>query len=153
MDVRRGRLEEGPELADLWLRSRSASPPAIPPPVHPDDEVRTWFSEVVLPQREVWVAQVDEATVGLLVLDGDWVDQLYVEPGRTSQGIGSCLLEVAKSRRPRGLRLWTFQANPGARRFYERHGFTAKATTEGDNEEGAPDVRYEWEGARSGPAT
>ena len=31
-------------------------------------------------------------------------------------------------------------------RFYERHGFTAVAATNGDNEEGAPDVRYHWSG-------
>ena len=40
--------------------------------------------------------------------------------------------------------LWTFQSNHGARRFYERHGFVAVQHTDGDNEEGAPDVRYEW---------
>ena len=37
-----------------------------------------------------------------------------------------------------------FQKNEGARRFYERHGFTAVEWTDGDNEEGAPDVRYRW---------
>jgi GNAT superfamily N-acetyltransferase len=151
MEVRRARGEESLEIADLWLRSRTASVPTIPPPVHPDEEVRTWFSEVVLPDREVWVAQVDGVIVGLLVLDRDWLDQLYVEPSRTSRGIGSCLLEVAKKRRPRGLRLWTFQANLGARRFYARHGFIAKDTTEGNNEEGAPDVLYEWNGTRFDP--
>jgi hypothetical protein len=34
-----------------------------------------------------------------------------------------------------------------ARRFYERHGFTAIAFDGGSgNEEGCPDVRYAWEG-------
>lgn len=145
MEVRRAGAEESVEIADLWLRSRRASIPAIPPPVHTDEEVRSWFGQVVLPDREVWVAQAEGRTVGLLVLDDDWVDQLYVEPGMTDQGIGTRLLEVAKRQRPRGLRLWTFQTNTGARRFYERQGFTATATTEGDNEEKAPDVRYEWD--------
>jgi hypothetical protein len=54
------------------------------------------------------------------------------------------LVAVAKRERPLGLRLWTFQANAGARRFYERHGFGATEFTAGDNEEGAPDIRYEW---------
>jgi GNAT superfamily N-acetyltransferase len=82
----------------------------------------------------------------LLVLDEDWVDQLYVAPDWTGKGVGSRLLSVAKQRCPAGLQLWTFQANAGARRFYERNGFTATNTTEGDNEEGAPDVRYQWDG-------
>ena len=42
------------------------------------------------------------------------------------------------------LKLWTFEANVGARRFYESHGFVATRRTAGDNEEGAPDVCYEW---------
>ena len=45
---------------------------------------------------------------------------------------------------PTGLKLWTFQNNLGARRFYEERGFIAIAMTNGDNEEQAPDVCYEW---------
>jgi GNAT superfamily N-acetyltransferase len=115
--------------------------------VHSDDEVRAWFREVVLPSREVWVAETGATIVALLVLDGDWVDQLYVEPGWTGRGVGSRLLGLAKDQRPAGLSLWAFQSNLGARRFYERHGFVATKTTDGDNEEGAPDVLYEWAGS------
>jgi putative acetyltransferase len=42
------------------------------------------------------------------------------------------------------LSLWTFQANEGARRFYAREGFAEVRMTEGDNEEGLPDVLLEW---------
>jgi GNAT superfamily N-acetyltransferase len=119
--------------------------------VHSDEEVRSWFERVVLPDREVWVAAVDGAIVGVLVLDGEWLDQLYVEPGWSGRGVGSELLAVAKRQRPAGLRLWTFEANVRARRFYERHGFVATGSTDGDNEEGAPDVRYEWAPAAVDP--
>ncbi len=131
-------------MAEVWLRSRQASVPAIPAPVHSDDEVRAWFAEVVLPERETWVAEVDGAVVGLLVLEDDDVDQLYVDPSMTGQGVGSRLLDRAKERRPTGLVLWTFQTNLGARRFYARHGFVEVARTDGDNEEGAPDIRLAW---------
>ncbi len=82
--------------------------------------------------------------MGILVLEDDWIDRLYVDPDRTGSGIGSRLMTVAKAQRATGLRLWTFEANVRARRFYERHGFVPTASTTGDNEEGAPDVRYEW---------
>jgi GNAT superfamily N-acetyltransferase len=82
--------------------------------------------------------------VALLVLEPGWIDQLYVHPGHTGCGLGSRLLDVAKAVYPEGLDLWTFAANTGARRFYERHGFVAIESTEGHNEEGAPDVRYHW---------
>ena len=90
--------------------------------------------------------EADGATgiIGLLVLHDSWVDHLYLEPGWTGQGHGTRLLDLAKQERPDGLDLWAFQSNTGARRFYERHGFVAVAMTEGDNEEGAPDVRYRW---------
>jgi len=97
-----------------------------------------------VPTKEVWVADDNGAVVALLVLEDDWVDQLYVDPSHTGRGLGAQLLEVAKLRRPRGLQLWTFQANDGARRFYECHGFIATHTTDGDNEEGAPDVQFQW---------
>lgn len=144
-EVRRAAASEAVEVADVWLRSRHASMPAIPAPVHTDDEVRSWFREVVLPDRDVWVV-VDRAgaIAALLVLEDGWLDQLHVDPPWFDRGLGSALVERAKHERPEGLGLWVFASNTGARRFYERHGFVAIDATDGDNEEGEPDVRYRW---------
>jgi len=72
------------------------------------------------------------------------VDQLYVLPGAQTQGLGTHLLEIAK-RRYGDLRLWTFQRNDRARRFYEARGFVAVQQTDGGrNEEQEPDVQYHW---------
>jgi GNAT superfamily N-acetyltransferase len=150
MQLRHGRAAEALEIAEMWLRSRAASVPHIPPPVHSDEEVRAWFRDVVLPNREVWVADDGGAVVAVLVLDDDSIDQLYVDPSRTGRGIGGQLVDIAKRERPSGLGLWTFAANVGARRFYDRHGFVATDSTSGDNEEGAPDVRYEWSPSTDG---
>jgi ribosomal protein S18 acetylase RimI-like enzyme len=69
----------------------------------------------------------------------------YVHPEAQNQGVGATLLTVAKERRPRNLRLWVFQKNVGARRFYERHGFSLVRLTDGrGNEELEPDALYEW---------
>jgi GNAT superfamily N-acetyltransferase len=144
MEIRRALPSEAGSLAELWLRSRAAATPSIPPTVHTDREVHEWFEEVVLPAREVWVAASIGGTMALMVLDHEWIDQLYVDPATTRTGIGGALLEHAKRQRPSGLKLWTFQSNLDARRFYEAHGFVAIATTPGDNEEHEPDVCYEW---------
>lgn len=141
---RRARLDEATAVADLWCRSRHAAFPAIPAPVHDDDEVREWFASAVLPNRDVWLIARGENLIALLVLDDGWIDQLYVDPQWTGQGLGSVLVDLAKELRPERLDLWTFQSNVAARRFYERHGFGAIETTDGANEEGAPDVRYRW---------
>jgi GNAT superfamily N-acetyltransferase len=94
----------------------------------------------------VWLAEdAGGRALGVLVLHDDWVDQLYVEGDSTGQGLGSRLLELAKSRRPDGLQLWTFASNTAAQRFYLRHGFVVAETTDGSgNEEQAPDIRFVW---------
>jgi len=127
------------------LRSRRSSVPEIPSPVHSDSEVIEWFATVVLPAGGTWVIDHADVVVALLVLEpAGWIDQLYVDPDFAGRGLGSRLVAVAKAAAPGGLELWTFQANVRARRFYERHGFVAVGMTDGDNEEGAPDVRYRW---------
>ena len=143
--IRRGRAGDARGAADLYLRAREAALRAgsIPPGVHYDDDVRGYFASHIVEDCELWVAEQDGAPAGILVLDGEFVDQLYVEPGLTGRGIGSALLAVAKRERPRGLRLWVFQSNTGGRRFYERHGFLEVRRTDGaGNEERAPDVLY-----------
>lgn len=123
--------------------------PAIPAPVHTDQEVHHHVQTVVVPTRETWLAVAGGAVVGVMALDGDEVDQLYVDPCWQRRGVGSMLLRLAQARRPGGLALWTFQSNHLARRFYERHGFLAVAWTDGSaNEEHPPDVRYVWGGHR-----
>ena len=141
---RRARPEEARTIADAWLRSRHDSIPAIPPPVHTDDEVREWFASVLVSDRELWVIAPGDHPVALLVLEGDWINQLYVDPPWTGQWLGSMLIDLAKELHPEHLDLWTFQSNTAARRFYERHGFVAIDTTEGENEEHGPDVHYRW---------
>jgi len=144
MDIRRALPAEAESLAALWLRSRAASFPSIPPAIHTDEDVHRWFEAKVLPSREVWVADRQGEATALMVLDHEWIDQLYVDPASTGRGIGGALLEHAMGLRPTGLYLWTFQGNLGARRFYEAHGFVATVTRTCGNEEQAPDVRYEW---------
>ncbi len=129
---------------ELLLAARHAAVPSIPPLVHSDPEVRSWFAETVMPAGGVWVAEMASEIVGTMVVEAGWLEQLYVAPDRTGQGIGAALLAVAKGLVDARLDLWTFQANLGARRFYERHGFVEVERTDGDNEEGEPDVRYRW---------
>ncbi|MGA8210859.1 MAG: GNAT family N-acetyltransferase [Nocardioidaceae bacterium] len=133
-------------VADLFLAARAAAYPAIPRSVHPDPEVRHWLAtRVADPGAELWLAEEDDEPVAMLLLEGDWVHSLYVAPARTGEGLGTLLLDLAKSLRPHGLGLWVFESNHGARRFYRRHGFTQVRRTDGsDNEEGAPDLELAW---------
>jgi len=141
--IRRVEDDDGLAAANVWLAARHASYPAIPAPIHTDDEVRSWFSEVLIPKGEVWVVVESAAVQAVMVLDNGWIDQLYVAPTATGKGFGARLLALAKDRSPGGLQLWTFESNLGARRFYERHGFLPIERTDGTrNEHGWPDIRY-----------
>jgi GNAT superfamily N-acetyltransferase len=94
---------------------------------------------------EVWIADAEEGGCGFIGLREDLVTHLYVEPSAQNRGIGTALLDHAKSLRPEGLELWVFQKNAGACRFYERHAFRLVRLTDGaDNMEKEPDALYEW---------
>ncbi|MEU6482531.1 GNAT family N-acetyltransferase [Streptomyces sp. NPDC046887] len=145
--IRRAAASDADAVAGVWLRSFAAALPEVRR-AHTDEEVRAWFREVVVPGRaghETWVAAVDGTIVGMVVLNGTELDQLYLDPHWRGRGIGDRLVHLAKHHRRDGLALWTFQANAPARRFYERHGFVAAEHTDGrGNEEREPDVRYVW---------
>jgi GNAT superfamily N-acetyltransferase len=143
--MRRGTGADANAAAEVYLRARHHAVPEIPPLAHPDDEVRHWMHRV-LDDEEAWLAVADDGTLlGLMVLDGDWVEQLYMDPAWTGRGLGTRFVELAKQRRPGGLQLWTFVSNVRAQQFYERHGFTVEERTDGSgNEEKAPDLRYVW---------
>jgi len=116
------------------------------PDLHTEEETRTFIRDLLLPYNEVWVAEEDGRVIGFTGLGDDFVRHLYVRPEEQDRGVGTALLELAKERRPAGLQLWVFQRNVGARRFYERHGFTVVELTDGSgNEEREPDARYVWE--------
>ncbi|MDO0915758.1 GNAT family N-acetyltransferase [Streptomyces sp. DT2A-34] len=150
--LRRATATDAGAAADVWLRSFAAALPTVVRP-RSDDDVRTYFREVVVLLRETWVAEAADRIVGLMVLDGDQLSQLYLDPDRRGCGIGDRFVDLAKQLRPHGLTLWTFQVNKPAHRFYERHGFVAVEYTDGSgNEEREPDVRYVWRPGHPHPA-
>jgi GNAT superfamily N-acetyltransferase len=145
IDIRRAVLADAEQMAEVWLRSFSAALPTVQR-AHTDDEVRQWMRDVVVPESDAFVA-VDAAgtVVGLLVLADGGIEQLYLHPSWRGRGLGDRFIELAKSRSPQGLELWTFQVNEPAMRFYTRHGFHEIDRTDGSaNEEREPDVRYAW---------
>jgi ribosomal protein S18 acetylase RimI-like enzyme len=147
--ARRATIGEAAAVAEVYLRSFHAGLPTISL-AHTDDEVREWFRAVVVPTKESWVWDDDGAVVAMMVLGDGWIEHLYVDPEHQRAGIGSSLVALAKERQPSGLRLYAFQVNEVACRFYEKHGFVELERGDGSgNEEGEPDVLYEWTGLSS----
>lgn len=147
VELRAASAADAAAVADVLLTSRRTFLPYLPSP-RSDDEIRTWVRDTVLPAEELTVAVAGGAVVGFLAArerDGiAWITHLYLLPSHVRQGIGSRLLRRALAKAPRPVRLYAFQRNDGARRFYERHGFVAIAFSDGStNEERSPDVLYE----------
>jgi len=85
-----------------------------------------------------------------MLIDGEDLDHLYVQPEVRRRGIGLALLHKAKALSPQRISLFTFQRNLDARAFYEAQGFHAVEFTDGHgNEENEPDIRYVWRRRRS----
>jgi len=143
--IRAAAPADGDAIAAVHRVSMEEAMPYLPV-LHSAEEDRAWVAHVVLPRQEVWVAETAGRVVGVASMDDDdMLTQLYLLPAYQGRGIGSALLETAKAARPAGFRLYAFQRNTRARGFYERRGCVAVAFGDGSgNDEGEPDVLYEW---------
>ena len=141
--VRQATAVDGVEVAAIQVSARREAMPWLPE-VHSDQEVQGYFSQV-LNSPECWVVEMEGEVIGFSVLKDGWLDHLYVAPKSQNLGVGGNLLEIAKTRFPAGLQLWTFQGNHRAREFYAKNGFIEVEWTDGSsNEEKTPDVRLIW---------
>ena len=107
--------------ADNIARVMRASLGSLPwmPMLHTPDADLAFISGRALPNQTVTVAEAEGRIVGFIAVEGEWIEQLYLDPDWTGRGIGSRLLALATANMPVS-RLHCFQANDGARRFYER---------------------------------
>jgi len=138
---------DAPRVASLLIDTRSAFMPYAPS-AHTDGELREWVASHLVPSGGVTVVELRGQVVAVMATANvealSWVTQMAVDPALVGRGIGSLLLAHAMRTLPLPIRLYTFQANVGARRFYERHGFVPVELTDGQaNEEHCPDVLYE----------
>ncbi|HEX4710557.1 GNAT family N-acetyltransferase [Phenylobacterium sp.] len=143
MNLRRGEAADAEAIGTLHRHTIRTSLPFLPD-IHTVSEVIAYVGRDLLPNNEIWVAEDGGRTLGYIAFDAVWINQLYVHPDAQGQGIGPALLAKALAD-GRSRRLWTFQQNTRARKFYEDRGFVLVELTDGSgNEEKAPDVLYEW---------
>ena len=146
VSLRPATVDDAVRVAEVLLASRKAFLPYAC--LRSDEDIHGWVSAVLVPTGGVTVACVGESIVGVLATardaDTSWVTQLYVSPMHVAEGVGTLLLSRALASLPLPVRLWCFQRNVRARRFYERRGFKPIRFRDGrSNEERLPDVLYE----------
>jgi GNAT superfamily N-acetyltransferase len=145
--LRQATAADAARIASLLTDTRAAFMPYAQS-ARRDEELRTWIVASLIPSGGVVVAEIQGSVVAAMHTERNepisWITQMAVDPAFVGQGIGSLLLAHAVRTMPRPIRLYTFQANQAARRFYERHGFIPIEFTDGlTNEERCPDVLYE----------
>jgi ribosomal protein S18 acetylase RimI-like enzyme len=147
--IRRARPEDADAIAETYNASFGTLLKFLPE-LHTSDERRHFVNEVVPRDYEIWVAEDEGKVVGFAALGETTLGHIFVHPDFQGRGLGTALLEKTKELRAAGFTLWTFPANEQACRFYERHGLRPIEHGDGTgNEEGLPDVRYEWRPERS----
>jgi GNAT superfamily N-acetyltransferase len=139
--IRHATEEDAAAVGEIYVRARDEMTylPRFP------DPHRTAVGGWIVRDNDVWVAEDEGVVFGFIGLEVGWLNHIYVDPARQGRGIGTGLLDHAKALQPRGMQLWVFQRNDGARRLYERNDFRLAELTDGaGNAEREPDARYEW---------
>jgi ribosomal protein S18 acetylase RimI-like enzyme len=135
------RAADADPLVRMWRASFEHGVGIVDP--HPIEDQIAYLQRQLVPSFRLRVAWEESTIVGFLASNPESIAQLYVRVGCMDRGIGSRLLELAKSESTDSLWLFTFQRNAHACRFYERRGFVAI-------ERGfepvwqMPDVKYRW---------
>jgi len=140
--IRRAADADAEETASVFTASFASM--TFVPKLHSAEEDREFVRGLIV-DKETWIAVRNGRVVGLACVDGGWLEHLYVHPSRHNTGTGTKLFQRLTAEHPNGFQFWTFQANAGARRFYERHGCALVRLTDGaGNEEKTPDALYVW---------
>lgn len=128
MIVRKGRAADVPHALEIWRDAVDATHGFLTPAdrVDIDALVAEW-----LPTVELWLVDDDMRPVGFLVMDGEMIDALFVDPTAHGRGFGTALLNHALMLSPEALVDASEQAT-NALPFYEARGFVRIGRSETD---------------------
>jgi len=134
------------EVVTLWRASkRKAFPYIAVQQRHTLAEDRYYFHSVISKKCAVWLAENEEGLLGMMALQDDFIDQLFVATTAQGQGVGTALLNKALELSPDRLRAFTFQKNRAARAFFEKHNFLIVDAGLSPTPENEPDLEYVWQ--------
>ncbi|SEW42551.1 N-acetylglutamate synthase, GNAT family [Cognatiyoonia koreensis] len=143
MSIRKATKQDAARIAEIHQISRETAMPWLPVLHTPAEDL--WFYEnLVIPDQDVEVHEIDGVITGFSATGEGWLHHLYVDPAYWKKGVGALLLLSAQARN-KELYLWVFQQNQNARDFYSAHGFKEVEFTDGQaNEEQMADLKMHW---------
>lgn len=130
ISIRRSRHDEGKKLIAIWRRSVDATHDFLP------KEYRAELEDLVsafLPEAPLWVAVTEkDEPVALMLLTGEHMDALFVDPTVRGCGVGKLLIEHALTLAPK-LTTNVNEQNEQAVGFYKKMGFKVTGRSETDD--------------------
>ncbi|HCB1306530.1 TPA: acetyltransferase [Klebsiella quasipneumoniae subsp. similipneumoniae] len=130
ISIRRSRPDEGDKLIAIWCRSVDATHDFL------SKAYRKELEEMVrafLPEAPLWVAvNTEDQPIAFMLLTGDHMDALFVDPDVRGCGVGRLLIEHALSLTPK-LTTNVNEQNEQAVGFYQRMGFRVTGRSETDD--------------------
>jgi GNAT superfamily N-acetyltransferase len=115
-------------VADIWHRAWHVAHVGHVPDGLTDARTLEAFRARTPPRvADTTVAEVDGALVGFIMIDGDEVEQVFVDPDHHGSGVAAPLLAEAERQVAAAGHdvawLAVVTGNARARRFYEKHGW------------------------------
>lgn len=130
ISIRRSRHDEGKKLIAIWCRSVDATHGFLL------KAYRAELEELVssfLPEAPLWVAVTEkDEPVAFMLLTGEHMDALFVDPAVRGCGVGKLLIKHALSLAPR-LTTNVNEQNEQAVGFYKKMGFKVTGRSETDD--------------------
>ncbi|EPR7621293.1 acetyltransferase [Klebsiella michiganensis] len=130
ISIRRSRHDEGKKLIAIWRRSVDATHDFL------SKEYRAELEDLVsafLPEAPLWVAVTEkDEPVALMLLTGEHMDALFVDPTVRGCGVGKLLIEHALTLAPK-LTTNVNEQNEQAVGFYKKMGFKVTGRSETDD--------------------
>lgn len=145
MKVRRGTPADVPRAFEIWRDAVDVTHSFLTPEDRADIDamVAAWLQTV-----ELWMVDDGPQAAGFLVMDGEMIDALFVDPELHGRGFGTALMEHALALSPFATVDASEQAT-NALPFYEARGFVRTGRSETDPQgRPYPIVHLKFEGKR-----
>ena len=130
INIRRSRHDEEEKLVAIWRRSVDATHDFL------SKEYRVELETLVssfLPEAPLWVAVTEkDEPVAFMLLTGEHMDALFVDPTVRGCGVGKLLIEHALTLAPK-LTTNVNEQNEQAVGFYQKMGFKVTGRSETDD--------------------
>lgn len=128
--LRQGRgAADSEELTNVWRDSVEATHHFLS--LEAIDRLEPLIRDEHFPRLKIVVAERNGCILGFIGMDGQQVAMLFVADEVRSMGVGSSLLQWAKTQSPR-LTLDVNEQNPRAAVFYAKRGFRPVSRSETD---------------------